>query len=164
MTEQRAADLYSQGQGGLRRFIDEISFYAGQAERGWQSSARFVLRISEVYAYIRPRDLGNPRRFLKQMAGAPPVQLGTDGFRPELVDDRNPARHYVALLFVGFWLPEPLARLALYAWEVAGFIRYRGHWSQADVRCGLVGLRHGKLVRRYGPTVLPALIAAELAA
>jgi len=164
MTEQRVAGSYSQGQGGVRRLIDEISIYAGQAERGWQGSARFVLHISDLYAYIRPRDMGDPRRFLKQMAGAPPVQLGTEGFRPELVDDHNPARHYVALLFVGFWLPYPLALLVLYAWEVAGFVRYHGQWSQADVRCGLVGLQHGKLVRRYGPTALPALIAAELAA
>ncbi len=154
----------AQGQGGVQRFIAEISLYAGQATPGWRGSVRLVLRISDDYAYIRPRDLRNPLRFLKQMAGAPPIQLGTDGFRADLVDDQNPARHYVALLFVGFWLPYPLAWLVLYAWEVAGFVRYHGHWSPADVRCGLVGLRHGKLLRRYGPTILPALIAADLAA
>lgn len=160
----KAEEPTAQGQGGVRRFMDEVSFHAGQAAPGWQGSAEFVLRISDDYAYIRPRDLRNPLRFLKQMAGVPPIQLGTDGFRADLVDDQNPARHYTALLFVGFWLPYPLAWLVLYAWEMAGFMRYRGHWSPADVRCGLVGLRHGKLVRRYGPTILPALIAADLAA
>ncbi len=97
------------------------------------------------------------------MAGAPPLQLGAGGFRADILDDQNPARHYTALLFVGFYAPAWLALMVLYGWEVAGFVRYRGHWSWPDIRGGLLGIRHGKLVRKYGPTILPALIAAQLA-
>lgn len=164
MADQNDTHAWKQGEGGLQRLIEEISALAAQAEPGRGGTERFVLRISEDYAHIRLQDLWRPLRFLRQAASAPPVQVGTEGFRPDLVDDYNPARHYMALLFIGFWLPRPLDWLTLYAWEVAGFIRYRGHWSQPDVRCGLIGIRHGRLVRRYGPTVLPGLMAAELSA
>lgn len=162
MADNRTTQSWGQGEGGLRRLIDEISALAAQVQPGWRGTVRFVLRISADYAYIRPQDAWRPLRFLKQMAGVPPIQVGTDGFRADIVDDYNPARHYMALLFIGFWLPRPLAWLTLYVWEIAGFIRYHGHWSQPDIRCGLIGVRHGRLVRRYGPTVLPGLMAAEL--
>jgi hypothetical protein len=97
------------------------------------------------------------------MAGPPPRSFGTAGFAAWLVDDANPARHYTAFVFVGFWLPALLAQAVLYAWEAAGFVRYRGYWSPADVLSGQVGIRHGRLVRRHGPAILPALIAHDLA-
>ena len=115
------------------------------------------------FAHIQPRDVLRPLRFLRQMAGNPPVRFDVTGFDPELVDDLNPARHYVAFLVVGFWLPALPALLVLAAWEVAGFVRYRGLWSNKDVRSGLVGLRHGRHVRRDGPHALPPLIRADLA-
>ena len=101
-------------------------------------------------------------RFLRQMAGAPPLQFGVEGFRRDLVDDLNPARHYTAFVFTGYWLPRWAALLVLWLWEVAGFVRYRGEWSWPDVSSGQVGIRHGRLVARYGPTVLPGLMAADL--
>jgi hypothetical protein len=116
------------------------------------------------FAHIQPHDVLRPLRFLRQMAGNPPVRFAVSGFDPNLVDDLNPVRHYVAFLVVGFWLPALLALLVLAAWEVAGFVRYRGLWSQKDVRSGLVGLRHGRYVRRHGPRALPPLIHADLAA
>ena len=149
--------------GGVDAFIHYVSTQAHVAPGGWAGAAWFILRIGEDVANIRLHDLWQPARFLRQMAAAPPLGFGVDGFITSLVDDRNPARHYLAFVFVGFWLPARLAKGVLYAWEVAGFIRYRGVWSPHDVACGKIGLRHGALVRSYGPVVLPALIAAELA-
>ena len=121
-----------------------------------------MLRISEDYAHIRLQDLWHPLRFFKQMAGKPPVQFGTEGFRKELVDDYAPARHYTAFVFTGFWLSYPLAVAALWGWELLGFVRYGGKWSKNDMRMGYVGIRHGRQVRRYGPAILPQLIRRDL--
>lgn len=144
-------------------FIDYLCRQAALAPPHFAGAAWFILRTGEDCAYIRLQDLWRPRRFLRQMAGVPPLHFGDIGFQPELVDDNSPVRHYMAFVFVGFWLPARLAQLVLYAWEVAGFFRYGFTWSQRDVHCGLVGLRHGALVRQYGPTVLPAAVAAEFA-
>jgi hypothetical protein len=62
---------------------------------------------------------------------------------------------------VGYWLPAPLALLMLWAWEIAGFVRY-AYWSQPDMRSGYVGLFHGRMLRRYSHTILPALMARDL--
>lgn len=123
-----------------------------------------IARLSEDFAFIRLQDLRRPRRFLRQMAGAPPVRVGATGFDPALVDDLHPARHYMAFVFVGYWFPAVVAILLLWAWEVAGFIRYRGAWSWPDVRMGYVGIRHGRYVRYFGAGILPWLMARDLAA
>jgi hypothetical protein len=148
---------------GIDDFISYISAQAALAPSGFPGAAWFVLQTCEECANIRLRDITNLRRFLRQMAGAPPLRFNTAGFRPELVDDRNPVRHYMAFVFVGFWAPAPIAILMLYVWELAGFVRYGGVWSPRDIACGLVGLRHGGLVARFGPAVLPGLVAGELA-
>lgn len=149
--------LYMTGLPGLiaatRRAIAE--------ERG--DSGRVVRRLAEDFAYIHLHDIWNPYRFLRQMEGQPPIQLGTKGFRRDMVDDYNPARHYIAFVAMGYWLPYPLALAVLYLWEVAGYIRYGFKWSEADMLSGLIGVRHGNTVRRKGVEVLPELMAAELA-
>lgn len=149
---------------GADDFIAYVSEQAQRAPADWAGAAWFILRISEDCANVQLQDVWRPRRFLGQMAGLPPLRFGTEGFDPELVDDLNPARHYIAFVFVGFWLPQLLAVLLLWLWEVAGFIRYKGEWSQRDIVCGQIGLRHGRLVNRYGAVVLPSLIAADLTA
>ena len=144
------------------QFVQVVSDYASQVPPNWRGSARFVRRIGEEFAFIRMADLWRPLRFLRQMAGAPPVQFGDQGFDPALVDDRNPARHYVAFVVMGFWLPAPLAWLTLVSWEVLGFLRYGGKWSRPDMRLGQIGLRHGRRVRRHGARILPRLIEEDL--
>jgi hypothetical protein len=148
---------------GVDALIRCTSHLAWLAYAGHRDTAWFVREIGEQFAFIRLHDIWHPWRFLAQMAGAPPFQFGTAGFRPDLVDDFNPARHYTAFVFIGYYLPLWAAILFLILWEIAGFIRYRGVWSWPDIRNGHIGLRHGKLVRTYGPVVLPALIAAQLA-
>jgi hypothetical protein len=120
--------------------------------------------LAEDFAYIHLHDFRNPIRFLRQMEGQPPIRLGTAGFRRELVDDRNPARHYMAFVAMGYWLPRLLALTVLYLWEVAGYLRYGFKWSEADMLSGLTGVRHGQAVRREGAEVLPALMERDLAA
>ena len=147
----------------LPGFIAAISALAARFPLTPTGTRRFVLAFGEEMAYIRVQDAWNPWRFLRQMEGNPPVRWGTRGFKRGLVDDRNPARHYAAFVFVGFWLPGWMAVLLLWLWELAGFVRYGFRWSQADTRSGYVGLWHGRLVRRYGHTILPSLIARDLA-
>jgi hypothetical protein len=148
---------------GLDHFLDYLQTTAAQAPPGWAGSVWFVLRVGEDCAGIHTQDVGAPLRFLRQMAGAPPRQFGTRGFAPKIVDDDNPARHYIAFVFVGFWLPTVLATLLLYLWEAAGFVRYGGHWSPRDVVNGRIGIGHGRWLRRTSPVVLPALVAGALA-
>jgi hypothetical protein len=126
-------------------------------------SRKVVRRLAADFAYIHLQDVWKPYRFLRQMEGDPPIRLGTKGFRSELVDDHNPARHYMAFVAMGFWLPYLLAMAVLYLWEVAGFIRYGFKWSEADMLSGLTGVRHGNAVRRDGVAVLPGLMLADLA-
>lgn len=147
---------------GLDRFLDYLQTMAAQAPPDWAGAVWFILRIGEDCAGIRPQDVATPRRFLRQMAGTPPLQFGTSGFSPDIIDDDNPARHYVAFVFVGFWLPTSLALLVLYAWEVAGFVRYRGYWSSHDVASGRIGIVHGRWLRHAAPVVLPSLAASSL--
>lgn len=147
---------------GVDAFIADVSRRAAAARAN--STFRFILDISADYAYIHLHDAWHPVRFLSQLASAPPVQFGTAGFERALVDDDAPARHYTAFVFIGFWLPKRLSTCVLWGWEILGFFRYGGDWSSPDIRMGRVGIRHGEFVRRYGPTVLPGLIAAELAA
>jgi hypothetical protein len=150
---------------GVDGFIADVSRRAAKAAPGWEGTVRFVGEVGEAFAFIRLQDLGKPLRFLKQLEGAPPLRFGTVGFKRTLVEkgDANPARHYTAFFYVGFWLPRPLAVAVLYWWEILGFIRYGFHWSNEDMRSGFIGIEHGRLVRRYGPTILPALIARDLA-
>lgn len=139
-----------------RIFLDEHS------AKSWWANAQFILLIADEYCYIRLRDVWNPVRFFKQMSGKPPVRFGPDGFIQELVDDDDPARHYTAFVFIGFWFFTPLAILILWLWEVLGFLRYGFSWSQEDIRLGHIGIRHGRQVRRQGPLILPRLIAQDL--
>lgn len=150
---------------GLDAFITDLSPFVAAASPGRWGTIRFVLQVGERYAFIRLGDLYHPLRFLRQLEGAPPVAFPKSGFSPAILEagDAHPTRHYTAFLYLGFWLPYPLAVVALYAWEILGFVRYGGHWSTPDMRSGRIGIRHGALVRRYGPTVLPGLIAGDLA-
>lgn len=148
---------------GFDGFLETVIDHAHQAPPGWQGSARFVMQLGEECAFIHVRDVGSPVRFLRQMAGQPPLRFGTDGFNPAIVDDGNPARHYMAFVVAGFWLPAAAAVLLLYVWELLGLVRY-GHWSAHDVACGWVGLHHGRCVRRHGPWVLPPLLRRDVGA
>ncbi len=149
--------------GGVDGFIAAVSRMAAQAPPGSVGRRGFILEAGDAFAFIRLRDVGHPLRFLKQMAGKPPQQFGPEGFRADVVDDKNPARHYMAFVFLGYFLPKWLAVIGLWLWEVAGSVRY-GYWATKDMTMGYIGIRHGRAVRSVGPTVLPGLIAAELAA
>lgn len=148
------------GTGGLDALVDAVERYRTEAKG---DSRTVVRRLGEDFAYIRWQDITNPLRFLRQMAGNPPVRLGVRGFRKDLVDDENPARHYIAFVIVGYWLPRPLADVVLWLWEIAGFVRYGGTWSAPDLASGYVGIRHGRQVRRHGIGVLAGLIRRDLA-
>ncbi len=145
---------------GLPGLIDAVQRYSAEAN---YDSRAVVWRLGEDFAYICRQDVKHPLRFLRQMSGNPPIRLGNRGFRKDLVDDANPARHYIAFVVVGFWLPRPLADGVLWLWEIAGFVRYSGKWSRADIASGFLGIRHGRQVRREGVAVLPGLVARDLA-
>ncbi len=149
-------------QKGIEAFLADVTRRVDHLQQQGRSTDDFIREISDHYAFIRLHDLRRPLQFLRQLASEPPLRFGTAGFRRELVDDKNPARHYTAFVFVGYWLPLFFAIPVLWAWEVLGFVRYRGHWSQPDIRNGYIGLHHGRQVRRYGAAILPELIARDL--
>ena len=151
----------SRDMGGLAGLVAATRRYIAEEDG---ASEAVVRRLAEDFSYIHLEDVRKPYRFLRQMEGAPPIRLGTDGFRRELIDDRNPARHYMAFVAMGYWLPKLLALAVLYAWEVLGFVRYGFKWSDEDMRCGLAGVRHGNAVRHLGVEVLPNLMVRDLAA
>lgn len=149
---------------GIDGFIDAVQERAKIATTQDAGNAAFIRAIGEDFAFIRLADWRTPLKFLKQMAGAPPIQFGTKGFRRDVVDDKNPARHYTAFVFVGYWFPYLLGWLILWGWEILGYFRYRFQWSPKDIRCGLIGLRHGRLVRKQGALVLADCIRRDLKA
>ncbi len=160
--DQPAATYHGFAERGLAGFVAFIEQTAAEVAPARAGTRDFVRRMGEACACIRFEDLTHPLRFLRQMAGQPPLRFGTGGFDPTMVDDQNPARHYTAFVVVGYWLPMVAALLVLYAWEVAGFVRYKGRWSPNDVRSGMAGLRHGRAVRREGPGVLASLVRRDL--
>ncbi len=149
--------------GGFDAFLADVRQRTATTSPGWEGAKRFILEISDSYAFIRPQDLVHPLRFLKQAAGRPPIQFGTRGFKKSLIDDENPARHYTAFVFMGFWLPTVAAILVLWVWEMLSFLRYGFKWSQPDIRNGYVGIRHGRAVRKSGAQILPDLLIRDLA-
>lgn len=148
---------------GLSALIVQTSALAARYPLTDLGTHEFVLAFAERFAFIRLQDIWRPYRFLKQMEGAPPIELGTAGFKHAVLDDKNPARHYAAFVFIGYWLPNWLGYGILWGWELAGFVRYGFEWSYPDVRSGYVGLFHGRLIRQYNHTILPALMARDLA-
>jgi len=147
---------------GISAFITDVKARATRSIEQGRTTRDFILEISDAYAFIRLRDWRRPLQFLQQMAGTPPILFGTEGFKGTIVDDENPARHYTAFIFVGYWLPTPLAFPVLWAWEILGFVRYRWRWSSRDMQCGYIGIRHGRQVRKQGAGVLADLIERDL--
>ncbi len=78
----------------------------------------------------------------------PPVGFGASGFRPELTDDRSPARHYSAYVVAAFEKGYSTAG-AIATLREAPLI-CGGGCSMADVRLGWVGASHGANVRGGG--------------
>lgn len=149
---------------GLPAFLADVNARVQEAMQRNERTQTFVLASAERYAYICLDDFPRrPLQFLKQLSGKPPICFGTAGFRPSIVDDQEPARHYTAFVFVGYWLPMLLAVPVLWAWELLGLVRY-GHWSQPDIRSGYIGIRHGRALRKAGFALWPELIHRDLGA
>lgn len=153
---------YGVGEGGFaafERLITQLAVAHGGDAAG---TRRFVNDLAARCAGIHLDQMHRPVRFLLDMQGNPPQAFGVEGFDADVVDDLNPARHYVAFVFVGFWLPKLLAVLVLYGWEVASFFRYRGHWSPKDIESGFIGIEHGRAVVRHGAGVLATLARRDI--
>ena len=146
----------------IERYLTYLEQQAAGAPATPAGARRFINQIAADCANVHAGDLRRPLRFLRQAASLPALRFGTSGFRTDLVDDENPARHYTAFVWIGFWFPYPLAWLIVWLWEMAGFFRYRGDWSANDVACGMIGIRHGRQVRRVGPAALAELVKRDL--
>lgn len=153
-----------QRQAGFHAFYADVEERIAAAQARQESTGTFIRHSAERYANICLNDaLPRPLQFLKQMSGKPPVCFGTPGFQRTIVDDQEPARHYTAFVFVGYWLPALLAIPFLWAWETLGFFRY-GYWSRPDIRSGLIGIRHGRVLRKTDFTRWPELLKRDLSA
>lgn len=149
---------------GCTAFLADVRTRVKEATANEMETKNFVLQSARRYSNIDVNDaIRRPKQFLVQISGSPPVCFGTPGFVEKIVDDQEPARHYTAFVFVGYWLPKILAIPVLWAWEFLGMIRY-GHWSQPDVRSGYIGIDHGRAIRKQGFTLWPELIERDLKA
>ena len=127
----------------------------------WRRPAWFVLELARQCANVDFGELRRPWRFWSMLRQEPPVCFGPRGFRPDLVDDFHPARHYSAFLLIGFFFPQPLAVAFSRLWEWSEGV-ILGQFSPNDVRMSQLAIRHGRAVRRAGPASLPALIRCEI--
>lgn len=156
---QLLATYNARGAAGL---IERVEVYARLSSQHSKSSDWFIDTLSRQFAGLDPADWWRPWRWLHAMGSArPPEDVGAAGFRPEFVDDDRPARHYIAFVMIGYYLPYFLGWIIMYGWEILGRIRY-GTFSNKDVLLAKVGLKHGDMVRRRGPEIVADLIEQDL--
>jgi len=79
----------------------------------------------------------------------PQLQEGAAGWRPEYVDDDNPAHHWVAAFVAGFAYGALPGAAANSLRDLAQLVTGMGG-TLADIRLGNVAARHGGLLRRAG--------------
>ncbi|MFN2224383.1 MAG: hypothetical protein ACK2UH_17635 [Candidatus Promineifilaceae bacterium] len=77
----------------------------------------------------------------------PQLQEGPAGWRPEHVDDDNPAHHWVAAFVAGFAYGALLGAAANSIRDLAQMVTGLGG-TLADIRLGNAAARHGALLRR----------------
>jgi RHS repeat-associated protein len=121
---------------------DKFATYVEDLATHTKSDAEFIGRLgTEVAGLPSGRPEGTP--------GAPPVVFGASGFRRELVDDANPARHYSAYVTTAYQKGGLVGAAAAVIREIpegwGG--RCRGGCSTQDVRLGLIGAQHGANLR-----------------
>ena len=146
---------------GCPAFAGYAETLAAQAAHEGRRTRWFMLELARQCGNVDLSRLGHPIRFWRSLRELPPKRFGNIGFRAELVDDFHPARHYVAFLMIGFFLPYPLALAFGWLWERAEGI-VLGEFSPRDVALGRLAIAHGRTVRQAGPAALPALIRKEL--
>ncbi|MBI3941676.1 MAG: hypothetical protein HY326_01565 [Chloroflexi bacterium] len=147
---------------GAAGFVERVHIYERLSSQHAKPSNWFIDTLSRQFAGVDPADWWRPWRWLRAMGSAqPPEDVGSAGFRPDLVDDDRPARHYIAFVMAGYHMPYLLGSILMYAWEILGRIRY-GSFSTKDILLAEIGLKHGGAVRRHGPEILTDLIQQDL--
>ena len=72
---------------------------------------------------------------------------GPAGWRPEHVDDDNPAHHWVAAFVAGYAYGSLFGALTNTVRDLAQLVTGQGG-TMADIRLGNVAARHGSMLRR----------------
>ena len=123
------------GMGVKYRVSDKFTITGEYSVRNTKSDKEFVAMLSRAVIGAQG---GDPETASRDRVTA---VFGSTGFRGELVDDANPARHYVANLAYAFRSGQVLGNAAALGREVPPYCR--GGCSMADVRLGLLGSKHG---------------------
>ena len=158
---QNEANTHTVSGSGSQGFIRYVDSTIEQAEKESRRPAWIILTLARECANVDLRRIRRPLRFWRSLQELPPVCFGRDGFRPDLVDDYHPARHYCAFLATGFFLPAWLAIPFARLWERAEGVVY-GEYSPSDVILSEIAIRHARALRRDGMSQLPALIRRDL--
>jgi hypothetical protein len=117
---------------------EKFAQYVESVAKSSKSDAEFIRVLGEQIAGFSG---GNSEEAPQGVTS----QFGSSGFRSDLVDDANPARHYVAYLAVGFQKGGlPGAAIAV-ARELPGICG--GGCSAQDIRLGVIGANHGASLR-----------------
>lgn len=123
---------------------EKFAQYVESLAKNTKSDAEFIRILGEQIA-------GFPGGNSEVAPQGVTPQFGSSGFRSELVDDRNPARHYVAYLAVGFQKGGlPGAAIAV-GRELPGVCG--GGCSVEDIRLGVIGASHGASLRPNGQAI-----------
>jgi hypothetical protein len=133
---------------GYDRFDFHIRRLAGQYGPGRQAATGFTRAAGLIWggiayegsAFVALFEAGVGRHLAQ-------LQEGSSGWRPEHVDDNNPAHHWVAAFVAGFAYGAFFGALTNSVRDVAQFVTRQGG-TLADIRLGNVAAGHGALLRR----------------
>jgi hypothetical protein len=130
--------LCTKGDSSKTTDCEKFAQYVESLARDTKSDAEFIQVLAEQMA-------GFPNGNSEAAPHGVTPQFGNTGFRSDLVDDANPARHYAAYLAVGFQKGGlPGAAIAV-ARELPGICG--GGCSVQDIRLGIMGANHGASLR-----------------
>lgn len=128
---------------GLNRFATHVERLASYYKAG--ETSLFVKAVAFVWGgvpYVAPLSASvtmavNPGSAWEQY---PPLQEGTAGWNPSLVDDENPSHHYAGFLHAGYFLSYLPGAVVNYLRD--GLMGY----NPQDLRCGNIAARHGDML------------------
>jgi hypothetical protein len=133
---------------GYGRFALHLRGLAEHYSRDEDSVAKFSRAAGLIWGGIAYQ--GTTFRALFRAAVGehlPQLQEGPDGWRPEYVDDENPAHHWVAAFVAGFGYGALFGAAANSLRDLAQMVTGLGG-TLADIRLGNVAARHGSLLRQ----------------
>jgi hypothetical protein len=138
---------------GYDRFAQHLRCLAGHYGSDRASAEKFTRAAGLMWGGIAYQGTAF-RALFRAGVGEhlPQLQEGPAGWRPQHVDDDNPAHHWVAAFVAGFAYGAFLGAAANSIRDLAQMVTGLGG-TMADIRLGNVAARHGGFLRRASKKV-----------